>query len=315
MHYNKLGSSGLKVSALSYGSWVTFGNQLGVKEAKKLIHHAYDKGINFFDNAEVYASGQSETIMGKILKDFPRESLVVSTKLFWGGEGPNDVGLSWKHIVEGTKRSLKRLDLEYVDLMFCHRPDPETPLEETVRAMNHIIDQGYAFYWGTSEWSATTIKEAHKIARRLGLRGPTMEQPQYNLLVRDRVEREYKSLYEQFGMGTTIWSPLASGALSGKYLNNSKLDGSHPRHRWVSRYLESHYQETVRSLQKVAAKIDSTLAQLSIAWCLKNNNVSSVILGASNEGQLEENLKALAILRRIDENIMQEIETCLSPKS
>jgi voltage-dependent potassium channel beta subunit len=309
MHYNKLGNSGLKVSALSYGSWVTFGNQLGVKEAKKLIHTAYDNGINFFDNAEVYAGGQSETIMGKILKDFPRENLVISTKLFWGGDGPNDVGLSWKHIVEGTKRSLKRLDLEYVDLLFCHRPDPETPLEETVRAMNHVIDQGLAFYWGTSEWSASTIKDAHRIAKELGLRGPTMEQPQYNLLVRDRVEVEYKSLYQHYGMGTTIWSPLASGALTGKYLNVAKHDTSHPRHRWVSRYLTPQYQDTIRALEKVARGIDSSLSQLSIAWCLKNQNVSSVILGASSEEQLIENLKALAVLRRIDEAVLGVINS------
>ncbi len=219
MEYRHLGSSGLQVSALSFGAWVTFGQQFGEDLAHDCMKAAYDAGCNFFDNAEVYASGQAETLMGKAIKraGWKRSDLVVSTKIFWGGDGPNDKGLSRKHIVEGTDAALARLQLDYVDLLFCHRPDIRTPIEETVRAMNFIIDQGKAFYWGTSEWSAAQIMEAYQIARREHLIPPTMEQPQYSMLERDKVEKEYAKLYREIGLGTTIWSPLASGILTGKY--------------------------------------------------------------------------------------------------
>lgn len=242
MQYRNLGRSGLKVSEFSLGAWVTFGNQIGVSAAQECMTAAYDAGVNFFDNAEGYAEGQAEIDMGKVLKatKWPRESLVISTKIFWGGKGPNDTGLSHKHIVEGVNQSLKRLQLDYVDLLFCHRPDPNTPIEETVRAMDLIIRQGKALYWGTSEWSAADIMRADGIARQYGLFPPTMEQPQYNMLVRHRVEKEYEPLYKELGYGTTIWSPLASGLLTGKY-NQQIPKGSRfdlPQYDWIkTRYL------------------------------------------------------------------------------
>ena len=219
MEYRRLGASGLKVSALSFGSWVTFGDQIDTERAAECMQIAYDHGVNFFDNAEAYAGGQSERMMGQIIqdKDWTRSDLVVSTKIFWGGEGPNDLGLSRKHVVEGTTAALERLQMDYVDLVFCHRPDLETPIAETVRAMSYLVENGYAFYWGTSQWSAEQIRHAYEVARREHLIPPTMEQPQYNMFCRERVEREYASLYDDVGLGTTIWSPLASGLLTGKY--------------------------------------------------------------------------------------------------
>jgi voltage-dependent potassium channel beta subunit len=228
MEYRNLGRTGLKVSALSYGAWVSFGNQLDVKDAKVLLSRCREAGVNFFDNAEVYANGRAEEIMGSAIRElgWKRSDVVISTKLFWGGQGPNDKGLSRKHIIEGIKASLRRLDMEYVDLLYCHRPDISTPIEETVRAMNWVIDQGWAFYWGTSEWSAQQITEAWEVAHRLDLIGPAMEQPEYNLLAREKVELEYAPLYKSYGLGLTTWSPLASGVLSGKYSKGNIPEGS-----------------------------------------------------------------------------------------
>ncbi len=227
MEYRHLGRSGLKVSALSYGAWVTFGDQVDEDVARDCMKVAYDAGVNFFDNAEAYAGGQAEIMMGTIIRDegWTRSDLVISTKIFWGGDGPNDVGLSRKHVIEGTEAALERLQMDYVDLVFCHRPDPETPIEETVRAMNYVIDQGMAFYWGTSEWTAEQIRQAYEIARREHLIPPTMEQPQYNMFHREKVEREFQPLYRDFELGLTTWSPLASGILTGKY-NDGIPDGS-----------------------------------------------------------------------------------------
>jgi voltage-dependent potassium channel beta subunit len=309
MQYNRLGKAGIKISELSYGSWLTFGGKLGVNEAKACIHYAFEQGINFFDNAEVYANGESETIMGKILKDFRREDLVVSTKIFWGGEGPNDTGLSRKHFMEGTKNALKRLQLEYVDLLYCHRPDPNTPIEETVRAMDSLVRAGYAFYWGTSEWSAEEIETAHQLANEFNCIPPTMEQPQYNLFHRNRVEQEYAPLYKKYEMGTTIWSPLASGILSGKYNQgipaNSRL-GLDPR--WRAPDMQQRI-EKAKKLAVIAKELDCTLSQLSLAWCLKNPHVSTVIIGATTVEQLRENLGAAAIKDKLTNQVIKQIES------
>ena len=307
MEYRRLGKSGLKVSELSFGSWVTFGSSLSQDLAKSCMREAFEHGVNFFDNAEVYAKGESERLMGQALKDFRREELVISTKIFWGGDSPNERGLSWKHLVEGTKNSLKRLDLEYVDLLFCHRPDPETPIEESVRAMDYLIRSGYAFYWGTSEWSADEITEAFEIAERCNCIPPTMEQPQYNLLVRDRVEREYARLYEERGLGTTIWSPLASGFLTGKY----SFDGaekSTERASWVEKHLSTENHKRMHKLKKIADELGCTLAQLAIAWCLIFDGVSTVITGASSVEQVRENMKSLEVKSKFTPEILRSID-------
>lgn len=314
MEYRRLGRAGIKVSALSFGSWVTFGTRIGVTEAKQMLKTAFDHGVNFFDNAEVYANGQSEEIMGEALKQFKRSDLVISTKIFWGGDGPNDTGLSWKHLVEGTKNSLRRLQLDYVDLLFCHRPDPGTPIEETVRCMNYLIQQGCAFYWGTSEWSAKEIEEAFQISERLDLIPPSMEQPQYNMLVRERFEKEYAPLYENYSLGTTTWSPLASGALSGKYNNGVSPELSEERAQWVERYLTPDNLKKLKALSEMAGNLGCTQSQLAIAWCLKNRNVSTVILGASNVKQLEENLGAQKVSEKLTPEILKNIEGILANK-
>ncbi len=319
MEYRHLGRSGLKVSALSYGAWVTFGDQIDEGLAEECMHAAYEAGVNFFDNAEVYASGKAEIMMGNILKrsGWKRSDLVISTKIFWGGKGPNDVGLSRKHIIEGTKAALERLQLDYVDLIFCHRPDPETPIEETVWAMNYVLDQGWAFYWGTSEWSAEQIRYAYEFARRAHLIPPTMEQPQYNMFHRVRVEREYAPLYRDYGLGLTTWSPLASGILTGKY-NEGIPAGSRmslPGYEWLRKRLESEEGrrqiEKVRRLMPIAEELGCTMAQLAIAWCLKNPNVSTVITGASRPEQVQENMKALEVARRLTPEVMERIEAIL----
>ncbi len=322
MQYRFLGKSGLKVSALSFGSWVTFGTQIGVDEAYKLMKIAYDAGINFFDNAEVYAAGESEIIMGKVLKKagWKRSDLVVSTKIFWGGKGPNDTGLSRKHIIEGTNAALKRLQLDYVDLIFCHRPDIYTPMEETVWAMNHIIQQGRAFYWGTSEWSAEQIKDAWHIARHNRLIPPLMEQPEYNMFNREKLEREYLPLFREIGLGTTIWSPLASGVLTNKYAKGipegSRL--SLEEYNWLKRRFETpEGKEKIKKaekLNKLAENMGISLAEMSIAWCLKNENVSTVILGATREAQLKENLKSQDAVKLLTQHVMEEIESILGNK-
>jgi voltage-dependent potassium channel beta subunit len=255
MEYRHLGKSGLRVSALSFGAWVTFGQQIGEDLAYQCMLAAYESGVNFFDNAEAYAHGEAETIMGNVIQraGWKRSDLVISTKIFWGGDGPNDTGLSYKHLVEGTAASLDRLQLDYVDLLFCHRPDLHTPVEETVRAMNFIINQGMAFYWGTSEWSADQIMQAYGIARREHLIPPVMEQPQYNMFARERVEREYARLYQEIGLGTTVWSPLASGFLTGKY-NQGIPDDSRLKlkgYEWLLEEFES--EEGQKKIEKVGS--------------------------------------------------------------
>lgn len=319
MEYRYLGKSGLKVSALSFGSWVTFGNQMDVDKAFDCMKTAYEAGVNFFDNAEVYANGQSEEIMGQIFQKsgWKRSDLVVSTKIFWGGQGPNDRGLSRKHILEGTDAALKRLQMDYVDLIFCHRPDIHTPIEETVRAMSHIVNQGKAFYWGTSEWSAQQIQEAITVARREHLVPPTMEQPEYNMFHRERVEAEYAPLYGEHGLGTTIWSPLASGILTGKY-NEGIPDGSRMSvagFEWLRKGFESPEGQAklakARELTALAQELDMPMAGLALAWCLKNPHVSSVITGASRVEQVTENMKALAYQEQLSSEVMAKIETIL----
>jgi len=311
MQYRQLGKSGLKVSALSLGSWLTLGEKLNLNEAESCINYAFEQGINFFDTAEVYGNGHAELIMGETLKRFRREDVVVATKIFWSGEGPNDIGLSRKHLIEGTRNSLRRLQLDYVDLLFCHRPDPTTPIEETVRAMDYLVRSGQVFYWGTSEWSAEQIAAAYEIAERLSCIPPTTEQSQYNLFHRQRIEQEFAPLYHKFGMGVIAFSPLAFGLLSGKYNEgipeNSRL-ALYPE--WRSPDMEQRLIK-MKELASVVKLSGYTLAQLAIAWCLKNQDVSSVIVGASSLEQLNENLKALAIAEQLSSDILQQIERIL----
>jgi voltage-dependent potassium channel beta subunit len=319
MEYRFLGSSGLKISALSLGAWVTYGGQVGESVAYECMTAAYDAGVNFFDNAEAYAGGNAETVMGNVVKKagWKRSDLVISTKIFWGGQGPNDRGLSRKHIVEGADASLRRLQMDHVDLIFCHRPDPDTPIEETVRAMTHLIDQGKAFYWGTSEWSAQQITEAYGVARRYHLIPPQMEQPQYNMFHRKRVEREYAHLYSEIGLGTTVWSPLASGMLTGKYSEgipgNTRV--TLKGYEWLHESFQSDEGrarvEKTRRISKVAGELGCTTAQLALAWCLKNPDVSSVITGASRASQVEENMTALEVVEQLDDEVMARLEEIL----
>jgi voltage-dependent potassium channel beta subunit len=322
MEYRFLGNSGLKISALSYGAWVTFGPQMNEEIAAECMHRAYDAGANFFDNAEVYADGVAEELMGAILAKtgWDRSSYLVSTKIFWGGEGPNQRGLSRKHIVEGTDAALGRLQVEYVDLIFCHRADLHTPVEETVWAMNHVIQQGKALYWGTSEWPADRILEAYHVARREHLVPPLMEQPQYHMFHRERFEKEYLALYERIGLGTTIWSPLAGGLLTGKY-NDGIPDGSRASlegYEWLrSRYEGDEAERTiakVRRLTPIADELGCTLAQLAIAWCLTNPRVSTVITGASRPEQVSENMAAMEVYERLTPEILDTIEGILDNK-
>lgn len=319
MEYRFLGSSGLKVSALSLGAWVTYGGQVGEDIAFQCMTAAIEAGVNFFDNAEAYARGNAETVMGNVIKQagWKRSDLVVSTKIFWGGDGPNDSGLSRKHIVEGTNASLKRLQMDYVDLVFCHRPDLHTPLEETVWAMNLVINQGKALYWGTSEWDAAQIMAAYGIALREHLIPPLMEQPQYHMFHRDRVEREFAPLYRQIGLGTTTWSPLASGLLTGKY-NQGIPEGTRVTmkgYEWLRKEFEK--EETRRNIEKVkllmpiADQLGCSMAQLAIAWCVKNPHVSTVITGASRPEQVMENMKALEVAQSMTDAVMEQIEAVL----
>ncbi len=322
MKYRYLGNSGLKVSELSFGSWVTFGSQVDVDKAVSLMKIAYEAGVNFFDNAEVYSSGQAEEIMGKAIKKagWKQKDLVLSTKIFWGGDGPNELGLSRKHIIEGMDGSLKRMGLEYVDLVFAHRPDIHTPIEETVRAFDHLINQGKAFYWGTSEWSAQQIMEAYGVARREHLIPPLMEQPQYNMFHRERVEVEYQRLYTEIGLGTTIWSPLASGLLTGKYNDGIPEDSraTLEGYEWLrKRFTDKEAQEQIQKvikLSKVAKELSCTTAQLALAWCLLNPHVSTVITGASRSSQVEENMKALEIVDQLTADVVETIEGILDNK-
>ncbi|MBX2930263.1 MAG: aldo/keto reductase [Saprospiraceae bacterium] len=321
MEYRRLGKSGLQVSALSLGSWLTFGKQIGDDVAEKLMITAYDKGVNFFDNAEIYARGQSEVVMGAILKKtaWERSSYVVSSKVFFGdgGKKPNQTGLSHKHIIEGCEASLRRLQLEYVDLYFCHRPDKNTPIEETVRAMNLLIQQGKIFYWGTSEWSAQEIMEAHMVARQLGLAGPVMEQPEYNMFHRHRVEVEYSQIYKTVSMGTTIWSPLASGVLTPKYLKDTPEDTrlAMSGMEWLKNAaLTPERIEKAAHLNELAKELGVSLPKLAIAWCLSNPHVSSVILGASKVEQLEETLQSPDVLPLLTPEVVQRMEDILGNK-
>jgi len=319
LNYRRLGSAGLKISELSLGAWVTYGGQVGEDVALKCMSAAYDAGVNFFDNAEAYANGNAEIVMGNVIKKFgwAREGIVVSSKVFWGGEGPNERGLSRKHVYEACRNSLKRLQLDYLDLFYCHRPDPTTPIEETVRAMDDLVHQGKILYWGTSEWSGADIMCAHAIARQYGLTPPQMEQPQYNMLHRDRVEKEYLPLYREIGLGTTIWSPLASGLLSGKYNNGipsdtrAKLKG----YEWLQEYVITPSNiEKVKKLQTIAKELSCTVAQLALAWCLKNPNVSSVITGATRPEQVVENMKAPEVVPKLSSEINEKIEGVLGNK-
>jgi voltage-dependent potassium channel beta subunit len=315
MQYRRMGRSGLKLSALSLGAWVTYGGQVGEQVARECMAAAYDAGVNFFDNAEGYAGGNAEVVMGNVIKQmgWRREDLVVSTKIFWGGSGPNDTGLSHKHVIEGVNSALKRFQLDYVDLVFCHRPDPNTPIEETVRAMDIVIKQGKAFYWGTSEWSAAEIMRADGIARQYGLTPPSMEQPQYNMFTRDRFEREYAPLYRDLGYGTTIFSPLASGLLTGKYNNGIPEDSraALQGYEWLQRGITPERIEKVKKLKVVADELDCSLAQLGLAWCLANPNVSTVITGASRASQVTENMKALEVADKLTDEVLQSIEGIL----
>jgi len=319
MNYRRLGKAGIKISELSLGAWVTYGGQVGEDIAIKCMSAAYDAGVNFYDNAEAYARGNAEIVMGNVIKKlgWRRDGIVVSSKVFWGGDGPNDQGLSHKHIYEACRNSMKRLQLDYLDLFYCHRPDPNTPIEETVRAMDDLIHQGKILYWGTSEWSAADIMHAYSVAREYDLTPPTMEQPQYNMLHRDRVEKEYLPLYREIGLGTTIWSPLSSGLLSGKY-NDGIPPGSRATlkgYEWLREYIITPQNlEKVKKLQPIAAQLNCTLAQLALAWCLKSPYVSTVITGASQPEQVVENMKALEVAPKVTSEVMGKVEAVLGNK-
>jgi voltage-dependent potassium channel beta subunit len=322
MQYRRLGRSGLQLSALSFGAWVTFGKQVDRSAARDMLALAHDRGVNFFDNAETYNNGIAEQVMGDVLADlrFPRDSYCVSSKVFFGAVEkplPTQRGLSRKHVIEACHQALQRLRVEHLDLYFCHRPDPDTPIEETVAAMDTLIRQGKVLYWGTSEWSAPQIEEAHHVAKQGHFYAPVMEQPQYNLLHRERVEREYAPLYRHFGMGTTIWSPLASGLLTGKY-NDGVPDDSRlaqPGYEWLREGVIGKGDERiakVRRLQPIADELGVSLAQLAIAWCLVNPNVSTVMLGASRSEQLAQNLDAMNVLPRLQGDVLAAIEKAIS---
>jgi len=322
MEYRFLGNSGLKVSALSLGAWVTYGGQVGEDVACECMTAAYDYGVNFFDNAEAYADGNAEVVVGRVIKKmgWKRSDLLISTKIFWGGEGPNDCGLSRKHLVEGTNAALKRLQMEYVDLIFCHRPDQFTPIEEIVWSMNLIIQQGKAFYWGTSEWPAVMIMDAYSIAMREHLIPPLMEQPEYHMFARQKVEQEYSYLYKTFGMGTTTWSPLASGLLTGKYNDGFPPDSraSLEDYDWLKKELQSEKAQDqirkVRKLSVIASDLGCSLAQLAIAWCMRNPNVSTVITGASKKSQVLENMEAQEVVKLLSADMIDRIENILQNK-
>ena len=314
MEYRRLGKSGLKVSSLSFGSWVTFSFQLDTGAAGEMMKTAYDAGVNFFDNAEAYAAGQSEEIMGRVLKEmgWGRDTYCVSSKVFWGGELPSQRGLSRKHVFDACHAALRRLQVDYLDLYFCHRPDPEAPIAETVAAMDALVRQGKVLYWGTSEWSAAQIREAHAAARAHGWQPPSMEQPQYNLLHRERVELEYAPLYAEFGLGTTVWSPLASGLLTGKYDDGVPDDSRLAREAWlrdgVLGEADSRRRERARAFSALAADLGVAPAPLAIAWCLRNPHVSSVLLGATKVEQLLQNLEALELAGRFDTTTWRRVE-------
>ena len=321
MEYRRLGKTGLPISELSFGSWITFGNQIENKTSERLMDIAYEAGVNFFDNAEVYAAGQSEIVMGNILKkkNWSRDSYIVSSKVFFGAGAnhPTQKGLHRKHIVEACNQALQRLQVDYLDLYFCHRPDKQTPIEETVWSMHQLILSGKILYWGTSEWSAQEIMEAHMVAQRYNLIGPVTEQPQYNMLVRDKVEVEYSQIYKTVGLGTTIWSPLASGFLTGKYLNQPPAESRLKRDElgWLAdRLLQENNHNIVTNLVQFSKELGVSMPQIGVAWCLKNPNVSTVILGATKPEQLQETLNATNILPLLTEEVMNRIENILQNK-
>jgi voltage-dependent potassium channel beta subunit len=315
MNYRRLGRSGLKVSELSFGSWVTYGNQLDGNAARECMAAAYDAGVNFFDNAQVYAAGKSEELMGEALKKlaWPRMKYVVSTKFFWGiSDGPNERNtLNRKYLLDGIDASLRRLQLDFVDLVYCHRPDPHTPLEETVWAMHDMIERGKALYWGTSEWSAADIMGAWQIAERHHLRKPVVEQPEYNLFHRERVEVEYARLYDEIGLGLTTWSPLASGLLTGKYRDGVPKDsrGAIPRMAFLLKDLtDKKKNDALGALDAIAKELGCSLAQLALAWCARNPRVSTVITGASKVAQVQENMKAAAVIPKLTQPVLDRID-------
>ncbi len=323
MQYRRLGRSGLRVSTLSLGSWVTYHNQVDTGQAREMLAAAFDAGVNFFDNAEVYAGGRSEEIMGAAFKQlaWPRLNYVVSTKFFWGLDREGDAvnrkdTLNRKYLMQAMDGSLKRMGLDHIDLIYCHRPDPHTPVEETVRAMSDLITQGKALYWGTSEWSAADIRAAWDIAERHHLHKPVMEQPQYHLFHRQRVEQEYTRLYEDIGLGLTTWSPLASGLLTGKY-KNGVPEGSRGALENMAflrdGLTDPAKNQAVAKLEPIAADLGCTLAQLALAWVAKNPHVSTVITGASRIDQLQANLGALAVLDKLTPEVMGQIDTLCAP--
>ena len=311
MQYRRLGNSGLKVSELSFGSWVTFVNQLNEKSALDCMSYAYDRGVNFFDNAEAYASGESELLMGNVLKklNWDRDTYIVSSKVFWGGELPTQRGLSKKHIHDACNAALKRLQVDYLDLFFCHSPDPDTPIIETVYAMNDLLQQGKVMYWGTSEWSADEINEAFLCSKKFNLRGPSMEQPQYNILCKERFEKEYKNIFKKYKIGSTIWSPLASGLLTGKYNDGipSKSRFKVKGYEWLADSTNEQDFKKIKKIVSLSKKLNIKPSQLAILWCLKNKNVSTVIIGASKLSQLKENLKSTDYHDIITDDIINEI--------
>jgi voltage-dependent potassium channel beta subunit len=323
MEYRKMGRTGLQLSVLSFGSWVSFHKQIDDARADELMGIAYDNGVNFFDNAEVYALGESEKMMGRALKNkgWDRTSYVVSSKAFWGWRGkankPNQSGLSRKHLVEACHEALQRLQVDYLDLYFCHRPDKSSPIEEVVWTMHHLIQQGKILYWGTSEWSGVEIMEAHRVAHQYGLIGPSVEQPQYHLLERNKLENEFLMIFKTVGMGTTIWSPLANGLLSGKY-NNGIPDDSRfalSGFDWLKdRWMKDSFIEKAKKLDELAKSLGITMAQLSIAWCIKNPHVTTAILGATRKEQLTENLGALEAYPKLNEEIMKQIDEIVGTK-
>lgn len=323
MEYRRMGKTGLQLGVLSFGSWVTFAKQVDDSDSDRLMGIAYDNGINFFDNAEVYSLGESEKMMGRVLKmkNWDRTSYTISSKVFFGWRGkenkPNQTGLSRKHIFEACHEALQRFQLDYLDLFFCHRPDRDTPIEEVVWSMNILIQQGKILYWGTSEWSAAEIMEANMVAKELGLIGPAMEQPQYNLFERTRMERDYLTIFKNVGLGTTIWSPLASGLLTGKY-NNGIPEGSRMAlegYEWLKdRMMVEDKLARVRNLETVAKELDTSLATLSIAWCISNPNVTTAILGATKDKQLTENLKALEVYPKITQEVKDKIDEIMGTK-
>ena len=319
MEYRRLGRSGLQVSVLSFGSWITFGKQVDNNVARDCMALAYDNGINFFDNAEIYSKGQSEVVMGDILKamKWPRDTYLVSSKVYWGGDLPNQKGLSRKHIVEGCNASLRRMQVDYFDLYFCHRPDLHTPMEETVWSMHNLIQQGKILYWGTSEWTAQEIQEAIMVAKVNNLIPPMMEQPHYNMFHRQAFEVDYYKLFRDHGMGTTVWSPLASGLLTGKYNDGIPKDSGLAMEGFdwlLDKTLSAERIDKVRELSKIAEDIGVSITNMALAWCLKNPDVSTLILGASKPAQLEKNIGCLEVVEKLNPEVLEKIESVLDNK-